>query len=264
MGDHAFAAETAVGPGGAVTISDAWNAPTGPNGGYVAAIVLRAMQDAVGDPARSPRSLTCHFLRPPQPGPATLEVTVERAGRSVSTLTARLVQDGKPMVLAIAAFSLAFASPQTWQLDGPPDVPPPDALEPFRPRPEMPAVAHRFETRWALGGVPFSGAPDAVSGGWLRLAHDRQPLDAPLVTLLTDAWMPASFSRLSAPAMAPTIDLTVHFRAPLPLAGHGPDDHVLAIFRSRHVQDGFVEEDGELFAQDGRLIAMSRQLAILR
>ena len=64
--------------------------------------------------------------------------------------------------------------------------------------------------------------------------------------------------------VAPTIDLTIHFRAPLPLDGMGPDDHALVLFSSRHAQHGFVEEDGQVWTPDGRLIAMSRQLAILR
>ena len=66
VGDGAFAA----------TISDAWAVPRGgPNGGYVAAIVLRAMEAAVADAGRAPRSLTLHYLRPPATGPCTLSAS---------------------------------------------------------------------------------------------------------------------------------------------------------------------------------------------
>ena len=46
-------------------------------------------------PARHPRSLTLHYLRPPAAGALEIAVTVERAGRRLSTVTARLEQDGQ-------------------------------------------------------------------------------------------------------------------------------------------------------------------------
>ena len=39
-----------------------WWIERGPNGGYVAAIILRALTMAVDDVDRSPRSFTVHFL----------------------------------------------------------------------------------------------------------------------------------------------------------------------------------------------------------
>ncbi len=261
---RSFDSDTAVGPDGAVVITDGWNAPTGPNGGYVAAIVLRAMMQAVGDPDRAPRSMTCHYLRPPQPGRAVVETTIEREGRSLTTVTARLMQDGRPATIAVGAFSRAFESPLTWELEGPAGVPRPEDVAPLPRHERLPQIAQRLETRWAVGPLPFTASNESRVGGWLRLAEEDRVVDAPLAALLTDAWLPASFSRLAAPAGAPTIDLTIHFRAPLPLDGMAATDYVLGVFQSRHAQHGFVEEDGELWSPDGRLIAMSRQLAILR
>jgi acyl-CoA thioesterase len=109
-----------------------------------------------------------------------------------------------------------------------------------------------------LGPWPFTGSEEPRTGGWLQLAEDR-PLDAALVVALADAWFPTAFTRLDGPAAAPTIDLTVHVRAALPL----DSQPVLGQFESTTLRDGFFEEDGRLFAADGALLAQSRQLALL-
>jgi hypothetical protein len=67
---NAFAEATgvvALGDGAYLSTCDAgWSTQLGPNGGYLAAIVLRAMTAELDDPARHPRSLTCHYLRRPR------------------------------------------------------------------------------------------------------------------------------------------------------------------------------------------------------
>ena len=76
---------------------------------------------------------------------------------------------------------------------------------------------------------------------------------------MPDGSAPRFGPRLTALHAAPTIDLTVHFRAPLPYTGP-----LVARFTTRLARDGFFEEDGELWTPDGTLIAQSRQLALLQ
>jgi acyl-CoA thioesterase len=109
-----------------------------------------------------------------------------------------------------------------------------------------------------FGDPPFSGSEHGLVGGWLGL-RERRELDAPAIALLADAWFPAPWPRLAELAPAPTIDLTVHFRSPLPL----PDSLLLGRFCTGLVRDGFFEEDGELWTPDGTLVAQSRQLGLL-
>ena len=54
-------------------LSPAWSVHRGPNGGYLAAVALRALTEAVGDAERSPRSLTIHYAAPPA-APASLSL----------------------------------------------------------------------------------------------------------------------------------------------------------------------------------------------
>ena len=61
--------------------------------------------------------------------------------------------------------------------------------------------------------------------------------------------------------LAPTLDLTIHFRLEPPPGEH---EHVLARFRSTTGAEGLFEEDGELWSERGELLVQSRQLALLR
>ena len=243
-------------------ISEGWETPRGPLGGYVMAIVLNGMLHAVDDADRQPRSLTVHFLRPPHDGPVTIRPQVERAGRTLTTATARLEQDDKLIALAIGAFSTPWESPVLG--DAPmPDVEPP---EPGRPAPggelasgrPRPPFTRRLTMQGRFGDPPFTSSRNGEVGGWIALREER-PIDALTLCILADAWFPAPWPRLRDLAPAPTVDLTIHFRAPLPL----PDDVLLGRFRNRVVRDGFFDEDGELWLPNGTLVAQSRQLGLL-
>jgi len=259
-----FDADTAVAPLGegrfAAAMSERWWVGKGPNGGYVAAVILKAIQAAAAG-ERPPRSLTVHFLRAPAAGPVEVAVTVEREGSRATFLSARLSQDGATCATALAVLS------ESWSEDGFSEVEMPDAGEPgelhtLDPTGEgRPNMLQNYRLRPALGEGAFSGGP-ARNGAWIRTREPRL-LDAPLAATLLDTWFPAPFVRLDGPRPAPTIDYTVHFRSPLPAPGAGPEDAYLIAFHSGTARHGFFEEDGELWSADGVLLAQSRQLALL-
>jgi acyl-CoA thioesterase len=260
-----FDRDTAVAPAGdgawSATVSDQWSAPRGPNGGYIAAMVLRAMEARVADAARAPRSLTLHYLRPPAPGPCAVHVEVERAGRTLTSLSARMVQGDRTMVVALGAFAADFPTIADYATAAP-GVEPPAELHTLPDGPGVVPIAQRCAMAPAFGPVPMSGGEEAVTGGWLRLAEPRTA-DAAALAFYCDAWLPSPFARLRVPAPAPTIDLTIHFRTRLPHPGMAPEEPVLARFSSKTSHGGFFEEDGEIWAPDGTLLAQSRQLALL-
>jgi acyl-CoA thioesterase len=235
-----------------------WFATVGPNGGYTAAIVLRAMTETLAAPEREPRSLTLHYLRPIVAGRYEIGVDVKRAGRRLSTLTARIEQDGNLCLIAIAAFSEDFDSVAEYA-DPPPDVPRPEEVPALHHERALVAVARRFLQRPAIGGRLFASGDEALTGGWIEFAESTPPLDPIALAMLTDAWAPSPFMRLDRPVGAPTVDLTIHFRAP----GHEVQWPTLVQFRSRFAHAGFFEEDGEIWSPDGRLLAQSRQLGLL-
>jgi Acyl-CoA thioesterase C-terminal domain/Acyl-CoA thioesterase N-terminal domain len=256
-----FEADTALRPAGdgvyEGAVAEGWQTPRGPLGGYVMALILRGMTLAVGDPARAVRSLTVQFLRPPRIGAIAVLPRVERAGRSLSSVSARLEQDGDLIALALAAYSTPWESPL---IDAAPmpEVEPPDESRPVVPEGAGPEFTQRLTMQGRFGDPPFSGSDRAEVGGWLGMAEARE-LDALSVALLADAWWPAPWPRLNELRPAPTIEMNVLFRAPLPLS----ETMLLGRFTTKLVRDGFFEEDGELWAPGGTLVAQSRQLALL-
>jgi acyl-CoA thioesterase len=257
----------------AAEVSSDWRAGRGPHGGYLAAMLLRALTETVAEPARSPRSLTIHYARAPRPGPVRIDTVIERQGRSLSTLSARMEQDGGLMALVLAAFSVPWTAPEIAEL-AMPAVEPPDAaretaaaLAEQVSRGRAPRFLRQLVVQPRMGGPPFSGstAPMEVAA-WLGLRDRGRPVDALALALFSDALFSSPFVRLTELATSPTIELTIHFRTGPEGAGiEGPDPANLcfARFRSDLVHEGFFEEDGVIWSAGGTPLAQSRQLAIL-
>jgi acyl-CoA thioesterase len=123
----------------------------------------------------------------------------------------------------------------------------------------MPPFVGQLDVRWAGGGRPGHPAHEGRNVAWMRV-HPPQPFDHLALTALSDGWMPAAMSKLGRLVVVPTLDLTIHFRAPAPVDA----DWLLAVYSSRFSAGGAWEEDGELWTQDGRLVGQSRQLAMIR
>ncbi|HEY1451642.1 MAG TPA: thioesterase family protein [Solirubrobacteraceae bacterium] len=254
----------------AADVSPDWRAGRGPHGGYLAAMLVRALVETVADVARSPRSLTIHYARAPQPAPVTIAVTIERAGRSLSTLSARMEQDDKLIVLALAAFSVPWSAPEIAELPLPDVAAQDPERKPGAPLfKSAPPFTNHLVIQPRIGAIPFTGSDAPMEiGSWLGLAEPR-PIDAISLAFFSDALFSPPFIRLTEPSTTPTIDLTIHFRKPLPAATDTGlprgvrDELCFARFRSGLVQDGLFEEDGVIWAADGTVLAQSRQLGIV-
>ncbi len=249
-------------------IDPAWWIVAGPNGGYVAAVVLRAVVAAVADPARRPRAATFHYLRRPEVGEVEVEVMLEREGRGVTNASARLLQGGRTLVMALVALGVDREAPVSFDEDpglpaGPDGRPVPSwselAVGDVDPERDIP-MRRQYDMRWAVGDPPFRPGPEprAHGGGWLRLLEDTE-VDEVVLVAMADAWLPPIFSRTESQVAVPTVDLTVHLRG-LPPPG---ERWCFAEFRSPVARDGYLVEHGALRDAHGRLLADVRQLAVV-
>lgn len=245
------------------TLNEGWWIVKGPNGGYLSAIILRSIMLTNNEKERTPRSLTVHFFTAPRSGPVEINTAVLRSGRSMTTITAQLFQDKKPVAMAICALGKPFSDIHFQDLNMP-DVPPPQMCQSHAATALVP-IGEQMDMVLAIGSGPWTGSDRAITGGWFRLKGERLP-DSLLLTLLSDVWFPAIFTRVVDGKFAgavPTIDLTIHYRAELPLPSSKLDDFYLGRFESTTAHQGYIEESGEVWSRDGMLLVQSRQLALL-
>jgi acyl-CoA thioesterase len=124
----ALDADTALDPLGAghcrATLSERWWVGRGPFGGYLAALLVRALEQVVEWP---PRSLSVHFLEAPAAGPVDVRAVVERRGRSSASASLRIEQHGRPVVLALGAAGAWRPDEARWADAAMPSVSPPEA-----------------------------------------------------------------------------------------------------------------------------------------
>ena len=250
-----FDADTALeGAGGRwrAEVKEHWFVQRGPNGGLVAALATRALTDLAGA-EQSPRSLSLHYLAPPEAGELEVRAAVERAGRTTTFVSLRVLQHDVTVAYGIGCCSAWREGQPEWDALERPDVPRPSELATLEPPPGQLPILSNYEMR------PLE-LPRV--GTWMRTAEPR-PADPILLAALTDAWMPSAFTHMDQPNFVPTIDLTIHWRA-APGVPAGEHPWVLGLFTTRLGAGGTWEEDGELWSEDGVLLAQSRQLAIVR
>ena len=263
MADHLFDTDTHVEPEGggayAATLTDRWTALGGvPNGGYLLAVALRALEREL--PLPDPVVASASYLRPGAAGPARIETEVVRAGRRVATGEARLSQGGREIVRVVATFAdLEQATGRTTVLSRPPALPAPDDTpDLMEGAPPLPGVniTDRFEYRAAELPGWAKGAPtgDADLAFWLRF-RDGRDADPIALAAMVDCAAPAVLE-LGEPGSA-TVELTVHVR------GRPAPGWLACRTLTRHVIGGFHEEDFEIWDSTGALVAQSRQFALL-
>lgn len=242
-------------------IADGWDIAGNANGGYLLSIAGRALADATGRP--DPISLTVHYLAPGPAGPVSIDTEVLRTGRRFATATAQLHGADRQLLSVLGTFGdLSTPDPEAPTVvdGGPPDLPAPEdcpAVAPgdVFPPPFMGKVdlrLHPDDGRFLEG----TRSGSARIRGWFRLA-DGEPLDTVALLTAADALPPTVFNLDLPIAWVPTLELTAHVR-------RRPAPGWLAVaVRTRFVDAGFLEVDGEFWDAAGSLVAQSRQLALV-
>ncbi|MFC9458675.1 MULTISPECIES: thioesterase family protein [unclassified Streptomyces] len=268
IGDSEFDRDTAVTrrePGVYdIDLSAGWTIISAVNGGYLLAVLGRALGDAL--PHSDPFTISAHYLTASRPGPAVIRTDVVRTGRTLSTGQASLFQyddEGAEVerIRVLASYGDLDALPDDVRTTAkPPHFPPVEqcfgAQDGPTPIKGSSAITERLALKldpatlgWALGSPSGKGEMRA----WFGLAdgRDADPLS---LLLAVDALPPTAFE-MGLTGWVPTVELTVHVRCrPAP----GP---LRISITTRNLAGGFLEEDAEVWDSQDRLVAQSRQLA---
>jgi acyl-coenzyme A thioesterase PaaI-like protein len=241
------------------TIAEGWDIAGNANGGYLLAMTARAMGVALGRP--DPVTLTAHYLAPGKPGPVTIDVVAVSQGRTFATATATLAAGARPLLEALGTFGELSDEPAAELVDQPPpSMPAPEECVPVEPTDTFPPpFVGRVEIRIHPDDATFlSGRPSgrALMRGWFRL-RGGEDNDTTALLCAVDAFPPTVFNAHLPVAWTPTIELTAHIRA-RPRPGW-----LRCRFVTHFVTGGFLEEDGEIWDGAERLVAQSRQLALV-
>ena len=234
-----------------VDLDVGWSSLVGVHGGYMCAVAVRGAEALA--PGRSVRTLTTSFLRTGQVGPATLSVREVRAGRTITTMVADLVQDDRHLITS----RLTLLTDQTgveWSAPVMLDLPPREACVPV----DAPGVSHfdRVDGVIDPGSLPFSGGARAMVRGYVRPSEDG-PVDSAWLAMATDWFPPPAFVRLEPPTGGVSIDLTTHIHRPHVVLDD--DEWLVGAFAIETSGGGLAVEHGTIATSDGTLVAESFQ-----
>ena len=229
-----------------------WRIGSVANGGYVLALVGRALSDALNQP--DPLSINAFYLAPVALG--EVEVAVESLSETRSThfASADLKQDGQLKLRATAAYTdLDKLAGPDWTSVNPPEVPAFDDAASL-------AMSHleihqSIDLRMVQGAEVFTEGKTNDTGEFIAwLAHRDGAAPGPIDLLMfADIMPPPIFTIYGAYGWVPTVELTVQVRRK-PAAGP-----LLARHSTRQVTRGVAETDTEIWDSEGDLVAMARQ-----
>ena len=245
------------------TLSPSWEI-WGPQGGYVAAVALRAA--GCESPHPLPASFVCHFLRPARFGGAEIRVESLRHGRRAGSLRAIVVQ-GDDAVLEALVWTVSEMAGIDHDSAPEPEVPPPDYVEPwdeYLPGGEPPFPFWRnFDVRPHVPHPATWGGPAAEPRllGWSRLVQparlDDPFVDAGRLLMAADSFMYPSATLAHDgpfPYVAPSLDLAMSFHAP------GTGTEWLLIEAQAPLSRGaLVAGTARVWSEDGRLLGTAMQ-----
>ncbi|WP_067134654.1 thioesterase family protein [Microtetraspora malaysiensis] len=235
----------------------------GPNGGYVAALGLRAVQAHSTQPRLA--SMSTHFLSTARHGHVDIEVTTLRATQRAESIRVRMTQEDRPICETLVWMVATDLAGVTHDHVRRPDLPGHEQLlsiiDLMGPgiEPPMP-IFHNIEWKpfeWQHPGGTDQAAAEARWSAWWRFlpqATFEDPfVDAARAVILLDlnTWAAGSKGRpYEMSYFAPTIDLSIQFHQAQP-----DSEWLLVDGMADFAKDGLVSGQSRLWSSTGTLIA---------
>ncbi|CAN5862230.1 thioesterase family protein [soil metagenome] len=242
-------------------LSPHWTIGPKIHGGVMLSLCAKAAAAALGDGGHQPIAVSANFLWAPDPGPVQLVTTVRKRGRQISLVDVELTQQDRSAVrVAVTlgtpehdAAPLLSVNPVAGQMtpEPPPDI---EQIGPGHRLAEINHLAVGCDIRPDLSGLhPVDGrAP--LTRIWVR-PREEAP-DSLFALTCSDISMPVTFA-VGRTGWAPTVQLTAYLR------GAPADGFLRVICTTTQIGQDWFDEDHTVVDCEGRIVAQSRQLALV-
>ncbi|MFT3802585.1 MAG: thioesterase family protein [Burkholderiaceae bacterium] len=248
----------AAAPGATIGPDRSWWGFGGVHGGLALGLLTTAMRARAQ--GRILRQVSGHFRRALRE-PFELDVPEQGAGRMLSWLDARALENGRIALSATAVFAEpgernghALAPPM-------PAAPPPSECPVFTVPGAFAPFSRHTEIRPVGSARPFGGGAEPELMAWLRLVGDERPPDEARLVLLMDALAPSYAAVLDTPVAMPTLSLSV--MPGCDLAAAASPWLLLRARTDACGRDGWLRERLDAWAPDGTYLGSGEQLRVV-
>lgn len=245
----------------------------GPNGGYLAAVAMRAAGIASG--RARPASINAHFVGAGRSEPVEISIEVNRETKVATSVTARISQEGRPLLVATV-----------WGIDGdldglehhtalgPHDVPDPEALKSTEellgdqdgpPRHPFWSNIETRPTEW-IADWENRKVSEPSTSAWVQFVFTATFVDPwvdacrSLILIDLDSWPSATRAHLGdLEHFAPTIELTARF-----IGSTENEPWLLSEASAPVASRGLVAGVGQVWNRDRRLVALGGSTLLCR
>ncbi len=239
-------------------ISSNWLINGNPHGGHILSIIANAMS-AYSEKKATPILTASYLSRCMQ---EELDLYIEQISESkqYNRMQARLFQRGVERVRAMGTFAdekdacfierYEKAVPQIAPLEQCLQIP---VLPKYTLYDQLDIRLDPECTGWIVNDF----SEKSEQKGWAKF-KDERPFDMLSIALIADSFPPSVYASQGPVGWVPTMELSVSIR-------NVPDTKwVKCIFKTNFINCGLMEEDGEIWDENGGLVAISRQIAQYR
>ncbi|MDH5857454.1 thioesterase family protein [Lampropedia aestuarii] len=241
----------------------------GPFGGITAAVLLNAVlqhPERLGEPT----ALTVNYAGAVPDGPFRIVAKPVRTNRSSQHWIVEqwVLEDGQECI-ATTATVLTTARKATWagsDIPAPLTGGPAAGITPLRFA-GVPPWFEQFDMIPLTGAIPsqWDGQEhsDSTSRLWVRHAAPRA-LDYCSLTAACDVFYPRIWLKRALRVPAGTVSMTIYFHANQAMLDSTGTGYLLAQAKGQEFRDNYADQSGQIWSQDGSVLATTHQLAYFK
>ena len=240
-------------------LDEQWSQGRSAFGGISAAFAITAMKKLV--PVGTPlRSLSVSFIAPILPGSVSVKTTIIRKGKNVTQIESSVLCNDNICLRAMAA----FGNPRkTYEVKSDKN---------FKPKPrgsgvnfedyasKTPRFLQFFEGEWVNNVLPFAGKLSRNIEMWVRHNIDLSQFQEEKLITICDIPPPVILSHFKKPPV-PSSSLTWSLDFVIPPFEILSDWFFLEFFVDA-AANGYTQQSGNIYDEEGRLCALSRQCMV--